>query len=103
MIESASANRQDETLTFTTVDGLAFASSRGIALSPGLKPTLVEDLGPFLEYLLLANSGTLPKPENAAWLKLNGAAALYEALCNRRRHLWICPNTRRTGLYRSYR
>jgi hypothetical protein len=91
-----------EKLTFAMVDDLAFAKAKGMAAEPIAKTAAVEDLGPFLEYLLLANAGNLPRPEHAPWLKLNSTVDLYDALCNRRKHLWICPRTRQCGVYRSY-
>lgn len=91
-----------EPLTFTSVDGLAFAAERGNLIgSEGSPHFAVGDLGPFLEYLLLANGGLLPVPRSAPWLRLNGSLDLYQALSNRR-HLWVCSKTRQTGLFRTY-
>jgi len=91
-----------EELSFTSIDGLAFAAARGrLSDIPRDTKMFVRDLGPFLEYLLLAKSGLLPLPSQAPWLSLNGTADLHAALSHRR-HLWVCPKTRRTGLFRTF-
>ena len=91
-----------EPLTFASVDDLAFAADRGrLSLGDGGPSLAVQDLGPFLEYLLLAGTGLLPAPPQARWLSLNGTADLYSALSNRH-HTWICPRTTMAGIFRTY-
>ena len=91
-----------EPLTFASVDDLAFAADRGrLSLADGGPSLAVEELGPFLEYLLLSGTGLLPAPPQASWLSLNGIADLYSALSSRR-HAWICPKTTMAGVFRTY-
>jgi anti-sigma regulatory factor (Ser/Thr protein kinase) len=91
-----------EPLTYSGLDGLAFAAERDLLPGPsGNHQFLVEGLGPFLEYLLLARAGLLSRPEQTPWLQLGATASLYRALSSHR-HLWICPKTRRAGVYRTY-
>jgi hypothetical protein len=91
-----------EALTFEFVDDLAFAADRGrLSLGNGLPSVAVQDLGPFLEYLLLSGVGLLPAPSEASWLSLDGTADLYSALSNRH-HYWICPRTTKVGVFRTY-
>jgi anti-sigma regulatory factor (Ser/Thr protein kinase) len=91
-----------EPLTFASVDDLAFAADRGrLSLADGGPSLEVEELGPFLEYLLLSGMGLLPAPPQAHWLALNGIADLYSALSNRH-HVWVCPKTTMAGVFRTY-
>ena len=88
-----------ETLTFEFVDDLAFAADRGrLSLENGIPSLIVQDLGPFVEYLLLSGTGLLPAPSAAPWLSLNGTADLYSALTSRH-HYWICPRTTSVGVF----
>ncbi len=94
--------RAPQPLTYSALDGLAFAAERGrLAEDSARLDLFARDLGPFLEYVVLAKAGLLPSPERVSWLALNGSAALYAALSDRR-HYWVCPMTRRAGLYRTY-
>jgi hypothetical protein len=94
-------NDTPHTFTYSTLDGLAFAAERGLFDATGISFTACE-LGPVFELELLARSGLLPWPGRSSRLLLNGSESLITALAGRR-HLWICPNTRCTGLYRAYR
>lgn len=63
-------------LTFAALDNFAFAAQRG-RLKGGCAPeTVTFDLGPFMEFRHLAETGLLPFPEQASWLALDGAGAL---------------------------
>jgi len=89
-------------LTFSLLDDLAFAAERGRLTSrPAGFDIVAEQLGPFLEYTLLSRTGLLPQPDQTAWLALNGVTPMYSALTHRRHH-WVCPSTRRVGIYRLY-
>jgi len=91
-----------EPLTFSSVDDLAFAADRGrLSIRNSVPALRVQELGPFLEYLLLSGAGLLPAPADAPWLSLNGIADLYSALSNRR-HVWTCPRTRLAGIFRTF-
>jgi hypothetical protein len=86
--------------TYSDLDGLAFAAERGRCDPDGLS-LVAHDLGPVFELGLLAKCGLLPWPGVSSWLVLEGIQPVIAALSNRR-HQWVCPHTRRTGLYRTY-
>lgn len=86
--------------TFSELDGLAFAAERGLLNARSPRFTAV-DIGPIFELGLLAKTGLLRWPGDSGWLHLNGADHIISAL-SKRKHLWVCPNTRRMGLYRAY-
>jgi hypothetical protein len=65
-------------LTFSALDGLAFAASRG-RLGSDVPRYVVADLGPIIEMVQLARSGLLPSPTSAPWLHLNGSEGLLQA------------------------
>lgn len=89
-----------ESLTYLGLDGLAFAAERGLLeQKAGDLDFVAGELGPLFEFRMLAKSGLLPKPESAPWLTLNGYGALYKAY--NQKPQWICPRTRRTGVYRT--
>jgi anti-sigma regulatory factor (Ser/Thr protein kinase) len=91
-----------EALTFEVVDDLAFAAYRGrLSSGNGIPSLIVQDLGPFLEYLILSRVGLLPGPAKASWLSMECTADLYSALSNRH-HYWICPRTTKVGVFRTY-
>lgn len=87
-------------LTFSDVDGIAFASRRGTleCVSPGTE-LRAEALGPFLEYALLGAAGTLPRPHQATWLALGELTTFYQEL-RRRGPAWVCPKTKAIGIFR---
>lgn len=87
-------------LTFSELDGLAFAAQRG-RFNPAGMGLIANDIGPVFELGLLAKSGLLPWPGISSWLVVDGIQPLVTALSNRR-HLWVCPKTRTTGVYRTY-
>ena len=66
-------------LTFSVLDGLAFAASRG-RLGSNVPRYVVADLGPIIEMVQLARSGLLPSPTSAPWLHLNGSGSLQATL-----------------------
>jgi hypothetical protein len=93
-------NQTHRPLTFCELDGLAFAAERSRFNTDGLS-LVANELGPVFELGLLAKSGLLPWPGTSTWLMLDGLRPLLDALSNRR-HQWLCPNTRSTGIYRTY-
>lgn len=87
-------------LSFTVLDGLAFAAARGL-LQGGIPPTTTaSDLGPLLELWQLAAGGIIPCPDEGSWLALDGVASLYRELASGRPH-WTCPATRSQGYFRT--
>jgi anti-sigma regulatory factor (Ser/Thr protein kinase) len=87
-------------LTYATLDDLAFAAQRG-RLDTTKLDIIAQGIGPAFELRLLADSGLLPQPERAPWLTLNGIEPLLAAVTSRRRRQWVCPKTRRLGVYRT--
>jgi hypothetical protein len=93
-------NETPRPFTFSELDGLAFAAERGL-LNAQCQTFAAADIGPIFELGLLAKSGLLQWPGDSGWLQLNGTGSIISAL-TRRKHLWVCPNTRAMGLYRAY-
>src|SRR5579863_5945304 len=87
-------------LTFSELDGLAFAAERG-RFDPASLSLVAGDLGPVFELGLLAKSGLVPWPGTSKWLALDGIAPLVAALSNRRPQ-WVCPTPRATRVYPTY-
>ncbi len=87
-------------LTYSELDGLAFAAERGRLETSSLRLT-AKELGPVFELGLLAKSGLLPWPGTSSWLSFDGIQPIVTALSSRR-HRWVCPHTRSIGLYRTY-
>ena len=57
-------------------------------------------LGPIIELAQLATAGTLPAPERAEWLALDGLSVLYRWVISGR-FRWVCPDGRRIGFLRT--
>lgn len=90
-----------DTLTFSTLDSLAFASARGrLKEHAGAIRTIASDLGPFLEFWHLSAAGLLPEPQQTSCLALDGIAPFYGEL-ETGRPRWICPTTRSQGFFRT--
>lgn len=88
-------------LGFSDVDGLGFAAVRGrLSHYDGVLDLSARDLGPFIEYALLGAAAIVPKPGDAPWLALDGMDSLYGAL-RTRRGKWVCPATRKLGVFRT--
>ncbi len=69
------------TLTFSVLDDIAFAVTRGrFDPSDGVPTVRAVELGPLLALRHFAAIGTLPVPEQASWLILDGAQPLLGAL-----------------------
>lgn len=84
-------------LTFTSLDGLAFAAQRGrLNTAPAFTTAAI---GPLIEWTGLSAAGLLlPLSEPTSFLCSEDNAFL-SALCDDRQQ-WICPTTHATGLYR---
>ncbi len=89
------------TLTFDELDGLAFAGQKG-RFEPAKHRFRSGPIGPIFELRLLAKAGVLPWPSNDSWLVLDGAAPMVEALGNRNRHVWVCPESKALGAFRTF-
>lgn len=82
----------DETLTFESLDGVAFAAQRGRLKD--LPPSLylrAGPLGPFLELTLLSAAGILPRANVAPWLNLRNLMEMETALRGGQRQ-WTSAN-----------
>lgn len=89
----------DETLTFSSLDGIAFAAQRdrlkdlsSLSLSAG-------PLGPFIELTLLSAAGVLPRPDLASWLNLKNLMGMETALRSGQRQ-WTSGNNL-SGFFRT--
>lgn len=86
---------------FKALDGLAFAAERGRLNGCSLPRMNAVSLGPIIELAQLAGrAGTLPTPERAGWLALDGLAVLYQAILGGG-YRWVCPDGRRIGFLRT--
>ncbi len=94
-------NAQRPPLTFAALDGMAFAAGRGRLHEDAADTRYnVGPLGPFMELRQLSACGLLPRPDQATWLDLGGAASLEEALRVGRQQ-WIGGNTGTVGFFRT--
>lgn len=90
-------------LTFSIVDGLAFAAARGRLDATQLPtPYALGNLGPLLELVHLAAGGRLPDPAGGGWVDLNGAAPMIAAL-REKRECWLSSAGRQMGFIRTVR
>lgn len=91
-------------LTFSAVDGLAFAAARGVLDTPVAppRPFAPTSLGPLLEFLHLTACGRLPPLSGGSWLAANGAAPMIAAL-QENRERWVSADGRRMGFIRAVR
>jgi hypothetical protein len=88
-------------LTFTAVDGLAFAAQKGKLGGPSCKSFMVGDVGPLLELRHLFLDGRLPQLESILKGMSSAAVDLFAALQQGERRLWTCPATKRIGFFRT--
>lgn len=91
-------------LTFSAVDGLAFAAAGGlldITQAPRC-PYVPTRLGPLLEFLHFTSCGRLPSPSGGSWLASNGATPMVTAL-QEDRERWVSSDERRMGFIRAVR
>ena len=87
-------------LDFNTLDDLAFAGERGRLSNVSLPTIAARDIGPVIEFAILAEIRKLPSPYTTPWLSLGGLAPLANAL-ETGRSRWICPQSRSAGLLRT--
>src|SRR5438445_4319143 len=76
---------------FAALDGLAFAAERGRLTGRTPARMNAVSLGPIIELAQLARGGTIPAPERADWLVLDGLAVLYRAILSGR-FQWVSPD-----------
>jgi anti-sigma regulatory factor (Ser/Thr protein kinase) len=91
---------QPSPFDFNSLDGLAFAAERGRLTGRTLPRMNAVSLGPIIELAQLATAGTLPAPERAEWLALDGLSVLYRCVISGR-FRWVCPDGRRIGFLRT--
>lgn len=95
------SEREVTPLTFTAVDGLAFAAQKGkLGRSPS-KALVGGDIGPLLELRHLSIDGRLAPPENILEWMPSHASGLFSALKQSHQRLWVCPSTKRVGFFRT--
>ncbi len=87
-------------LTFTAVDGLAFAAMKARLGRSSSKIFIVTSLGPLVELLRLWSDGLLPRLNSNPRFDFSSVSEFYNAY-QRRDRLWICPSTQRLGLLRT--
>jgi len=88
-------------LTFTTVDGLAFAAQKGKFGQPLSKSFVAGDIGPLLELRHLSIDGRLAPCESILAGMSSHAVDLFTALKQTQQRCWVCPSTRRIGFFRT--
>lgn len=84
-------------LTFTALDGIAFAASRGRLRD--IPEYAADDLGPLIELVQYARSGLLSPPHSAPWLRLNGTEAVLRAAVSGAEG-WASPHGSGSGFAR---
>lgn len=95
--------RLSKPLTFSAVDGLSFAATRGmLAAAQRSAPYVPVSIGPLFELLHFGESGLLPDPPASEWLLENGTDAMVSAL-KEKRESWINSEEHRTGFIRAVR
>jgi hypothetical protein len=86
-------------LTFTAVDGIAFASTKARLEPIHAKTFSPANLGPLVELFQLSQDGLLPTLETAQWIVFAQWAEFYNVLKGGN-NFWICRSGRR-GLFRT--
>jgi anti-sigma regulatory factor (Ser/Thr protein kinase) len=87
-------------LTFTELDGLAFAATRSrLGNRDSSKVLVAGELGPVMELLQLATDGLLPQLDRVPGLTLVGVAQIQALMASGRKE-WIAPD-RRVGFFRT--
>jgi anti-sigma regulatory factor (Ser/Thr protein kinase) len=85
-------------LTFSALDGIAFAASRGRLGSEAPKHVVTE-LGPLVEWMHLSSAGLLPLPTASQWLKLASLEPLCLAATNTTNH-WVSQQGEWLGVFK---
>ena len=86
--------------TYSALDRVAFAASRGTPTDSDSFSFVATMLGPVLELTQLAAAGLLPQPGQAPWLSVDSLQA-FETAFRSERHQWVCPLTHRMGFLRT--
>lgn len=87
-------------LTFTVVDSLAFAASRGqLGIRNSSQVVWAGELGPAMELIQLAADGLVPRLDRVPGLALDGISEIYAVLGSGRRE-WVSDD-HRLGLFRT--
>lgn len=86
-------------LTFTAVDGIAFAAQKGRLKLPPSRLFSIGDIGPLLELHHLSADGVLPTFEGLLDVVPPPVKELLDAL--QRRRSWSCSSTKRIGFFRT--
>lgn len=87
-------------LTFTALDGLAFAAERGrFGATDDLPAMSAGEIGPLIEWSCLNESGLLPPPERSIG-RFPGTGESFISALRSGQQQWVCSNTRRIGLFR---
>ncbi len=87
-------------LTFTALDGLAFAAMRARLGQGPTRPLAATSLGPLLELLSLSRDGSLPRVDCMPWIDLSPLCKFHDAY-RQKDQLWICSATKRLALLRT--
>ena len=98
--ENGVSERGATPLTFTAVDGLAFAARKGMLGRMLPKTFVAEDIGPLLELTHLSSDGALPSVDamlSASDAKTSG----FRSALRENQRQWICPSTKRMGFFRT--
>jgi hypothetical protein len=94
------SEREVTPLTFTAVDGLAFAAQKGRLGRRPSKAFVVGDIGPLLELRHLSMDGRLAPFESVLTGTPSHTVDLFTALKQNHR-FWTCPSTKRIGFFRT--
>jgi anti-sigma regulatory factor (Ser/Thr protein kinase) len=87
-------------LTFTAVDGLAFAAMKArLSRSPS-RAYAAMALGPRVELLSLSRDGLLPQVDSMSWIDLSSVSEFHSAY-QQNHQLWICSSSKRQGFLRT--
>ena len=80
-------------LTFTAVDGLAFAAIKARLDHLQSKVFAATTLGPLVELFSLSDDGVLPSLDGAPWIDLSTVFEFYTAYVQNDR-FWLCPESK---------
>jgi hypothetical protein len=87
-------------LTFTAVDGLAFAAIKARLGHLQSKVFAATTLGPLVELFSLSDDGVLPSLDGASWIDLSTVFEFYAAYVQNDQ-FWLCPESKDHGFLRT--
>ncbi len=93
--------KEAQPLTFTAVDGLAFAAQKGRLSDSSSMSFRAGDIGPLLELWHLSLDNQLPPIEGILDAASGPIAELFFALKEGQQRLWTCGATKRIGFLRT--